>query len=482
MSVATQLTEDIYRHQNGLKQINIVNNDGFSALFVVNTPVVDNSGIAHAVEHLVFRASAAFPQSESLFQLTSLTDVKINASTCADTTYFHCQSQCSQSFMLAINYLLNGLFNPAFHSDDVNYEIHDGNNQGVIFRELIGTEHKNKQTLKKIDQPALCYGGISSLIGKLSLSDLINYHQQFYHVNNITLVTANADIEELSNLISLLPKQKDQLPVDLNNHGKSAQNDEDKNHHQKKFSDEINQLIAIYHQWLQDPYYQEIDDYIEVENTKQSLVADTDTLQTAPGCHLILPLVALSNTLKKELCNYQNINASVQKSTSERSLPNLFTDLYQQIQNQLTQQLTKQKSNKNGHYANDQHNALWLTDISINEQKLANIASYIISAYPDFLAPRSQGLCYAIQALTIENSTCFAMYSAFDVNPHARLRDISPCLLKLSQDISFISMSLVLAKIKYCRTYQLNINQVTNITSTDISTYLQTLTVKQFPS
>lgn len=49
------------------------------------------------------------------------------------------------------------------------------------------------------------------------------------------------------------------------------------------------------------------------------------------------------------------------------------------------------------------------------------------------------------------------------------------CLKVLSQDISFIQQSLTLAEIKYCQVSQVNIRQVMNITSTDISAYLQTL-------
>ena len=132
------MTEDIYCHENGLQHINLIDDEGFSALFVVNTPIFDNSGVAHGVEHMVFRRSTAFPQAETLFQLTSLTDAKINASTCANKTYFHCQSQCSYTFMLAIKYLLNGLFAPRFDAEDLRCEIYGGDNKGVIYQELIG--------------------------------------------------------------------------------------------------------------------------------------------------------------------------------------------------------------------------------------------------------------------------------------------------------------------------------------------------------
>lgn len=491
------MTEDIYRHKNGLKHLNILNNDGFSALFVVNTPIFDNSGVAHGVEHMVFRRSTAFPKPETLFQLTSLTDAKINASTFAGTTYFHCQSQCSDTFMLAIDYLLNGLFNPIFDAEDLRCEIHDGNDKGVIYQELIGAEQadeKNTESeLENKSQHDFCYGGISTSIGELSLNDLTRFHQRFYQASNITLVTSNANIKKISNLITLLPKQANQakqtkVAVDKNkkqsknNIQENAQGNESNAHHQKKYSPAINTLVTRYHLWLQDPFYQEIDDYKDIESAIPPVITNTEDLLRLPTSSLISPLVTLSNTLIKDVNNDQEINLGqkcidIKQSANKTLLPNLFTKLYQQAKKQLTVDELKNKPSfqRNQICVSDQRNALWLTDIAATEQILATITSYIISAYPIFLAPRCQGLCYATQALTIEESAYFVIYSAFDVNPNSRLKAIPLCLLTLSQDKHFISMSLSLAKIKYCQAYHIDKKQLINITSTAISTYLQVL-------
>jgi len=491
MILASLLSEDIYRHKNGLKHINIINDEGFSAVFVVNTPVFDNSGVAHAVEHMIFRGSTAFPQPETLFQLTSLTDAKINASTLTDTTYFHCQSQCEHSFMLAINYLLNGLFDPIFDADDLRFEIHDGNDKGVIYQELIGIEQAKKETTESInknnEKNKFCYGGISTSIGELSLNDLTVFHQRFYQASNITLVTANADIEQISNLISLLPNQHNQskqIKVELDKYITNKQDDESNEHQQPKYSQAINKLITIYHLWLQDPYYQEIDDYKEIEHANKPLVIDIDTLPMLPKNNLIPALATLSNKLIAETITEKTVNRDIKnniikKTTNKTLLPSLLNKLYQQAKRQLNTNKLSHHSNQT--YASEQRNALWLTGIDETEQAVANISSYIISAYPKFLAPRCQGSCYATQALTIEKSTYLAIYSAFDVDPTMRLKDIIQCLLKLSQDNTFISMSLSLAKIKYCQAYQVKSSLVTNITSTDISTYLLAIANRPHP-
>jgi hypothetical protein len=184
-------------------------------------------------------------------------------------------------------------------------------------------------------------------------------------------------------------------------------------------------------------------------------------------------LIALSNRLIKGAINDQSINISIKKASNEPLLPQLFSKLCHQAKKQLS--INELNHHKNQTYVSYQRNALWLTDIKATEHIVANICSYIISTYPRFLAPRCQGFCYATQALTIENSAYLAIFSAFDVNPDTRLKELLFCLLKLSQDNSFISMSLALAKITYCQTYQVNNSQVINTTCTDISTYLQVL-------
>jgi hypothetical protein len=465
--LASLLTESIFLHKNGLKHIDIVDTDGFSALFVVNTPVVDNSGVAHAVEHMVFRRSSAFPKPETLFQLTSLTDAKINASTFAETTYFHCQSQCHHTFMLAINYLLHGLFNPVFNEDDLLCEIHNDGDNGVIYRELLGSEQANGNSRETGEKNGFCYGGLSASIGELSVNKLRNFHQHFYHPNNITLVTANADIEQVASLISLLPKPEIQFKVDntlLANQHKKFDDKEENQQPPKKYSQTINKLITLYNLWSQDTFFQQIENYKKIESTGKSLITTSDSLTEYISNNLISPLITLSNALSKVA-----VNDTV---SMPAPLPNLFSKLFRQTKNCLDNNQVSHAINQA--YAFDEQNALWVVKVSANEQALAVISGYIISAYPKFLAPRCQGSCYAIQALTVEGSAYLTIYSAFDVCPKTRMKETALNLLALSQDIPFINASLALAKIKYCRVNQAENDQINSITSSDIISYIQT--------
>lgn len=481
MTFKTQSTEGIYRHENGLKHINIINNEGYSALFVVNTPVVDDSGIAHAVEHMVFRRSKAFPQPETLFQLTSLTDAKINASTFADTTYFHCQSQCYHTFKLVLKYLLNGLFAPAFNNEDLQYEIHNGDNKGVVYQELLGIENNDTQTNNKNEQAEFRYGGISGLIGELSLKDLKNYHQKYYQTQNITLVTSNLNVEKASHLISLLPKHNHQSDTEktLDKSYRKTQSVESNNTNKKKYSSAINKLITIYKIWLQDPYYQEIDDYTEIINTQKPLLGDTDISVIFTRSRLISSLAYLSNVLSEKAISTESINAIIKNKNSipfenKVELPGLFTELFQIAKSQLS-------NDRSYSYVSDKRNALWVKPINNTDKVLASICSYIISAYPSFLTHRCQGSCYATQALAVNNAEYLVIYSAFDLNPKERLDDIPNCVYELSQDSSFLSLSLSLAKNKYCLVNQAHSSKVIDITTADVANYLLAIADSSHP-
>ena len=529
----------MYRHENGLKHVNIINNDGFSALFVVNTPILDNSGVAHGVEHGVFRRSSSFPQPETLFQLTSLTDAKINASTFADSTYFHCQSQCENTFNLAIEYLLNGLFSPIFDKEYLSCEVYDGQGKGigtgkakgVIYRELIGIEQANKasansdesensensenrENREKSDKDSeFSYGGISSTIGELTLNDLSAFHQRFYQARNMTLVTANADIEKISELISLLPlqiQQEQALKVEQKSEINQAANNDDIAQHQAKYSPAINTLIKAYYLSLQTSKQHNIDSYTEIKYTSKALETMAKTQPKADNAGLIAPLVSLTDKYLEASNNERKIDISDKakaKTASQTLLPKLFNALCLEAKEQfllndisgknlnrnelckdelrkrelrkrelrsreLSQSKQKVKTLETVSVCN-QHNALWLTKVSKAEQAIADITSYIVSAYPAFLARRCQGFCYATQALTIENSTYFAVYSAFDIAPDEQLNTILPCLLALSEDKRFISASLALAKTKYCQVHQVDGRNINDISQENISGYLQ---------
>lgn len=190
----------------------------YNAVFFIKTPSYDDSGLTHALEHLVFRRSIAFPHLSTLFQLTSLTSASINASTLDEYTCFHCTSDNRYDFELALEYLIHGILSPVITQDDLTQEVYDGNHCGVIFQELKGCESKPAhleqiQILRGDTAPQRihCYGGVSNTLGQLTLNSIIEYHQTHYQASHVELYTILPEHTEIAQIHELIDKAQTQL-------------------------------------------------------------------------------------------------------------------------------------------------------------------------------------------------------------------------------------------------------------------------------
>ncbi|TWX66727.1 insulinase family protein [Colwellia demingiae] len=557
----------IKRHPNGLQHQNINDNRGFSALIVVNTPALDDSGVSHAVEHLVFRRSKAFNHAESLFQLTALTDLSINASTHYNVTYYHCHSQCLQTCLLGLNYLFNGLLAPEFVTQDLAHEIYHDDCYGVINRELTPQQGQANQqrVIDRSDtsaQRCYQYGGDLELISTLTLSDITRYHAQYYQAKKMYLVTGNIEPTLIDSLLEsindttkndvpycpkVLPKAyfledehyeinhfetdhfeaKKQLfrwyideeffayftnnykslshliesydallispQYNLNNKQQFAldiiapmhcsetvlsqalasfllKNPEDKSIRKKekpnKFSPEIIRLFNYYQRLIRDlesdlasNLNKELNQGLNQNLTKkQSLYSNKQTtlvlghgsvypLKKQPlikqqQTKKPIPLLPVANLLLIQLSQHLSEGKHQQSEYKHRPLPAVLSPLLIQAQQQLIQHQEKIAE------VFDPNHCLILININDTEQNLAILTSFILNAYPTFIASRTQGHCYAIASQYLIDSHHLAFYSAFDVAPCVRFLAINESLKSLSKDLQFIAATLPLAKSK----------------------------------
>ncbi|ROV59953.1 hypothetical protein EGH82_11410 [Vibrio ponticus] len=188
-----------YQHSSGVSHYNLTGCDSGQhvGVFIVKTPCDDDSGLTHALEHLVFRKSALFPEPQTLFQLTTFSNININASTLNGLTCFHFSAKTEASLNLAIRYLLSGILAPRFNQQDVQQEVFNPETGGVIYHELCGyqSDEENHLLMQAIrgDQSAQrihCYGGATDSIPVISLAALYQYHGKYYRPSNLTLLTS----------------------------------------------------------------------------------------------------------------------------------------------------------------------------------------------------------------------------------------------------------------------------------------------------
>ncbi|MDP2561574.1 insulinase family protein [Psychrobium sp. 1_MG-2023] len=212
----------------------------YTAVFAIPTPITDDSGIAHAIEHLIFRRSTRFPNPSTLFKINALASVKINASTTDGITYYFCQSDYIDDFLLAFDYLVSNIFSPTFSRQDLPFEVHGSGGKGVIFRELQALEKTIKfrntalsytqlLSLDSSNQRISLYGGISDKLTNITVDKLTEYYQTHYRPERVTLYTELAEVkpsDSFNKIIHLLQNALTQR--DCFNERLPEKNDEEK--------------------------------------------------------------------------------------------------------------------------------------------------------------------------------------------------------------------------------------------------------------
>lgn len=171
----------------------------YGAVFVVPTPAVDSSGIAHLIEHLVFRYSSRYPARHTLFAANALLPVKINASSHNGYSYFYTVSPNKSVLLKIIGYLFAGIQQIQYDNDDIRRE-----RDGVIARELAmyesTPEYQRQMGIWRGDRAPDCYhhwGGYCDTLAAITTEDVSKYKSQFYRPDNITLLLAGVEAEEL---------------------------------------------------------------------------------------------------------------------------------------------------------------------------------------------------------------------------------------------------------------------------------------------
>ena len=186
---------------------------GFSAIFAVATPIPDASGIAHVVEHLVFRSSTRYPEAHNLFAAVALLPVKINATTLAGITYYFIETEHERLFYQALEFVYAGLIHCTYRSDDIKRE-----KDGVIFQELTFRERQPGYEAHITDLMAegrhteAVAGGFSGGLAQLNESAINTYKATCYSPQNITLLMNNGDIHNVTTLLDIAAAQESIRP------------------------------------------------------------------------------------------------------------------------------------------------------------------------------------------------------------------------------------------------------------------------------
>ncbi|EOD79154.1 putative metallopeptidase, M16 family [Grimontia indica] len=190
-----------YRHVSGALHWHHAasEEDRLSAAIVFPTPVDDDSGITHALEHMVLRGSARYPEPDTFLTLRAeLALLEFNATTQKESTRFHLTGYDPHSVLRGIGFMADSVLAPQLADDDFDDEIvrESGDNfEGALYREL-GEYMRHERFQQSTEQAAMSepraplYGGMPETVPLLGINDLRRYHNHYYRPESMVILTS----------------------------------------------------------------------------------------------------------------------------------------------------------------------------------------------------------------------------------------------------------------------------------------------------
>jgi len=164
-------------------------------------------GLAHLLEHMMFRGSKQIPNSTELTKEMDNLGAVFNAFVSKHVTYYHCKFYWNdQNFKKLVQLLAGLVLSPLFREKDLNLE------RNVVLSELDqylndDEEHLDKMLTESIlGQHPLAHDitGTKEIIKKMKVSNLKSFYQNHYHANNLfVILTGKYTTQGLKNLESV---------------------------------------------------------------------------------------------------------------------------------------------------------------------------------------------------------------------------------------------------------------------------------------
>lgn len=188
------------------------------SVVTIDAPVADDSGVAHVLEHLVFRGSR-LGQVDDLYADLMLGGpvCDLNATTRAERTSFHLTSASAAGRDEALAVLLEAILAPALRTDAFEQE------RAIIIGEMAGEWADPARAvlaaLRGVLFPATpharAHGGLPAALAGLSCGDVAAFHGQFYRPPGmrIHLMGPPPSVPDLDRLDALLRGASGGVPM-----------------------------------------------------------------------------------------------------------------------------------------------------------------------------------------------------------------------------------------------------------------------------
>lgn len=207
----------IFTHKGtGARVLHLFNEDP-NNLFCIcfRTPVYNNTGVPHILEHSVLSGSKKFPLKDPFKEmLKGSLQTFLNAITYPDKTMYPVSSQVEQDYYNLVDIYCDAVFNPllsemTFSQEGWHFDVEDMNSpasiKGIVYNEMKGVfsdfrNHVARKTMSEL-YPDTTYffesGGEPEHITDLTYDQFKEFHAQYYHPSNsFTVLYGNIPSEK----------------------------------------------------------------------------------------------------------------------------------------------------------------------------------------------------------------------------------------------------------------------------------------------
>jgi len=189
------------------KVLHIINDDP-NNLFCIcfRTPVYNNTGVPHILEHSVLSGSKKYPLKDPFKEMMKGSlQTFMNAITYPDKTIYPVSSQVERDYFNLMDIYCDAVFNPlltelTFAQEGWHYELDSPDApvtiKGIVYNEMKGVfsdfrSHVSRKTISYLFPDTTYYyesGGEPEHITELSYEDFKAFHEKFYHPSNSLII------------------------------------------------------------------------------------------------------------------------------------------------------------------------------------------------------------------------------------------------------------------------------------------------------
>lgn len=209
----------LLKHKKTGARVVCLENDDNNKVFGVGfrTPVSDDTGVPHIIEHTVLCGSEKYPLKDPFMELAKGSlNTFLNALTYPDKTIYPVASTNAQDFNNLMSVYMDAVFKPNIYKEDKifkqegwHYELNSPDDElkinGIVYSEMKGVYSSADGVLDRITHqsvfPDTGYanesGGHPESIPDLTYENYLDFHRRYYHPSNCYIyLYGDLDVDE----------------------------------------------------------------------------------------------------------------------------------------------------------------------------------------------------------------------------------------------------------------------------------------------